>query len=311
MDFARNPAGTTVLRDWVETVDSSRGAPLWLLADTALLNGTRFRELISSLRWAVSNVLQGSLLEAFGAHAPHLVALPTETNSVIAGLERIVSLDPLSPAFSLIKSAASRTQLSRLTDYLAQARIDGDLLVHCRFADARVLPQLLQGLSVEQRSRVSVDITAWSWLDHLGTIQNWNAGDGATPDSAEPDSSPHLELDKSQFGAMLDASEPDTTFSLLMDNTPELVPSHGRGQFRDHLSQILARASMRCLVAPNDRLQFVILSLGCGDAFHDHRALQATWLAIAQRGATLVDEMKGWSDELWDQLQNRKPVIVE
>jgi hypothetical protein len=150
---------------------------------------------------------------------------------------------------------------------------------------------------------VSVDVSAWSWNDHLGVVKTWLPGSsGATA----ADTASHLELDKVQFGAMLDASEPDMMFSLLLDNTPELVPAKSRGHFRDHLSQILIRAGWRCLTSPDDRLQFTVLSLSCGDAFHEHSGLQPTWEAIARRGATLVDEMKKWSDELWEQVQNRE-----
>ena len=307
MDFARNPAGADVVPDWLATFGAARMAPRWLLVDAALLDGKRFLALASSLSWSVSNAMKGSALEAFGAEAPHLVALPNDSGDAEKGLTRFLAIAPTSPAFSLLESSSSVADLTRLFGYLAQARIDGDLPLHCRFADSRVLPQLLHNLSPAQRSRVAADVSAWAWLDNLGAVQAWRRAAGNEPASSI-DRASSLELDKLQFAAMLDASEPDTMFSLLIDNTPELVPSQGRGEFRDRLSKILGRASARHLVTPNDRLQFAILSLSCGDAFHEHADLQPTWFAIEEQDSTLVEQMKQWSDEFWARLQNREAV---
>jgi hypothetical protein len=97
-------------------------------------------------------------------------------------------------------------------------------------------------------------------------------------------------------------------FTLLLDNTPELVPASQRGQFHQILAEALAGATTRKLQTANDRLQFVILSLSCGPGFHLHADLAATWAAVKDRSTTLSDQMKQWSDELWTSLQSSTSV---
>ena len=185
---------------------------------------------------------------------------------------------------------------------MAESRIDKDLLVHCRFADTRVLPSLLDALSQAQLARLSLDIGRWCWINHLGEVKCWQHNVTASGNQLI-DSAPHLELDAQQFSAMLDASEPDTMFSLLLDNTPELVPQNTLGDFRTRLSQILATANTLRLTSPNDRWQFTVLSLSCKEEFHHHPDLQTTWKAMELHGTKLEDEMKHWSDELWAEIQ--------
>ena len=302
MEFARNPIDPTAASDLATVLGPVPTQRLWVLVDSALVDGKKLRTLMSYLRWKESAALQGSLFEPFGEHGPRLIALPSDPSTAMAGLQEVIALDPRSPATSLIASTAGSNELAGLCAYLAEVLVDGDLPVHCRFADTRVLPQLLRVLSASQARRVSSCIGGWSWHDHLGRTSQWapTSDDAALSDV---DASPTLRLDQAQFATMLDASEPDTMFSLLLENTPELVPHAQRGYFRDHLSLILARADTRSLDSPNDRLQFVVLSLSCGDRFDEHLGLLSTWAAIGQQKRTLVDEMKGWSDSLWEQLQ--------
>lgn len=302
MQFARNPISPTAASELAAVLGPAPTQSLWMLVDSALVNGGKLRILMSYLRWEGSAALQSSLFEPFGEHGPRLIALPKDPGTAMSGLQQVIALDPRSPATSLIASTAGSNELAGLCAYLAEVLVDGDLPVHCRFADTRVLPQLLRVLSTSQARRVSGCIAGWSWHDHLGKANHWplNSDDAA---SSNVDSSPSLKLDQDQFKTMLDASEPDTMFSLLLENTPELVPHVERGCFREHLSLILARADKCSLDSPNDRLQFVVLSLSCGDGFYEHPGLQSTWAAVGQQNRMLVDEMKDWSDSLWEQLQ--------
>jgi hypothetical protein len=303
MKFARNPSNDETVLELLAAMAQPLEAR-WLLIDPALLDGQRLKQLLTMTGWPTHNTLAGSPMEAFGDKAPQLVSLPGDTEEAHAVVRRLIALNPVASAFSLVTARADLSQLQQLFGYLAQARIDGDLQVHCRFADTRVLPHLLAALAAPQLARVSNEIEQWAWTDHLGQAASWSAK-GVAADAVAPDVSPHLELDARQFSTMLDASEPDTVFSLLVDNTPELVPAQDLGDFRDRLSTILERATARRLAAPNDRWQFAVLALSCKDAFDDHPGLQATWQAVA-KGATLVDQMKLWDDELWAQLETRQ-----
>ena len=132
----------------------------------------------------------------------------------------------------------------------------------------------------------------------------WQRRSGLDAAPLALDGALNLELNSEQFSAMLAASEPDTVFHLLLDNTPELVPKTDRGNFHDQLQRILGVANKLKLTTPNDRLQFSILSLSCGEDFHARAVLTPTWRAIAFGGSTLEAEMKKWTDAVWDDIQS-------
>jgi hypothetical protein len=97
-------------------------------------------------------------------------------------------------------------------------------------------------------------------------------------------------------------------FALLVDKTSELVPATGRGAFRLQLQRVLDTATRFAVTQPPDRLQFVVLSLATGEDFHKHPGLQTTWRNIRESGASLQQEMTGWSDDLWAEIDHgRRP----
>jgi hypothetical protein len=306
MDFARNAAERDAMQRLLALHPPRTDATLWALVDMALLERRRVAMVARAQGWSLSNALQGTPLEAYGEHAPVWIALSGATPAETAGLTRLLVSTPCAPAISLVTCHGGLQALSSLSAYLARARIGGDMLTHCRFADTRVLPSLLARLTASQQARVGQAVATWAWIDHLGEARAWHAAAG-TNGAAPADASEHLELDATQFAAMLDASEPDTMFSLLCEHTPELVPDERRGEFRDVLASILARADQRQLEAANDRLQFIVLSLSCRDGFDDDAGLEETWRGIAQRKTTLVEAMASWSDAQWDRLQARAP----
>lgn len=303
MEFARNPVSADTFDEALspETVQQHTGS-LWLLVDVALLPSGAASGLSARLRLPLRNALQGSSLASFGEHAPHLLALPHQTQHRREVLERFVALDSCAPAFSIIASAADESELIELCGHLALATIDGDLRVHCRFADTRVLPNLLGCLLPIQAARIARCVHQWRWLDHMAARQLWQPSQVNGESAAAPSDQTGLALSPLQFSTMLRASEPDTLFQLLWDNTPELVPKSERGAFRNQLQRILHRADTFKLITPNDRLQFAILSLSCGEDFHDRAALKPTWQAVAAN-STLEAEMKSWTDAIWDAIQ--------
>lgn len=306
MDFARNPAQAEALHSLVQGQAPSDGAGLWALVDTAVLDRHELDRLARALGWTLFNALAGSPLEVYGSHAPVWIELSPPSSTTVQDLTRLLALDAAAPALSLVRTQHGLDALRSLSAYLSRARIDGDMLTHCRFADTRVLPVLLKTLAASQQHRVAHAVQSWGWIDQLGQGMQWHAAQQDTT-VLHVDGSEFLELDASQFAAMLDASEPDTMFALLCDNTPELVPAEGRGDFRELLAAVLGRADQRQLTAANDRLQFIVLSLSCGGHFHDAAELQDMWCEIAQGQTTLVESMKRWSDTLWSRLQSSPP----
>lgn len=184
---------------------------------------------------------------------------------------------------------------------LGLVRIDGDLALHCRFADTCVLTALWAVLTDEQRSWLAPSITAWSCPDRAGGVLELDIGH-ATPDQPAMPLPEILELDAKQFGAVLDASEPDTVFSVLEESMPELV-SDGRRRSELHrqIAQALGQATALQVTRAPDRQQFVALSLQCGEQFYRQPVLAQTWAEVA-RGAGLEVLVQQWSAEIWEAL---------
>jgi Domain of unknown function (DUF4123) len=306
MNFACNEVDVAAVGSLIAQDATKGGVVSWLLVDAALLGPTQLAVVVARQRWRTSNTLEGSKLDSFGPHAPQLIELIGTPDHVIRGLESLRQMDRSAPALSVIYSRAPLSELRALFAWLAHPRIDGDLDLHCRFADTRVLPHLLSVLSPAQRFRVSQCVEQWRWLDRMGRVGEWRCA-ATGVDTGLLDDADQIQVDKAQFDAMLEASEPDIMFTLLLDNTPELVPTSQRGQFHQTLVEVLAGANTRGLKTPDDRLQFVILSLSCGLDFHLHAGLATTWEAVKDRGAKLCDQMKQWSDDLWTSLQAATP----
>lgn len=239
-------------------------------------------------------------------------ALPQLDAHAIDTLARLQTIETKAPAFSLIElapalakaPAEALTPLLQLFAYLSAARIDGDLDLHCRFADTRVLPHVLSALAAHQVQRLGLVVSNWHWLGRDGAPVVFRI----PAQVADADPSATLQLSAAQFAQVLDGSEADTTFVQLLETTPEVVPrTPGHAAFHGRLVRILQTASTRELRQPNDRTQFVVLSLSFGEYFHQNPILQDTWRAIAQDKARLTDLSANWSDATWDALEAAKP----
>ena len=301
MNFALNsvPAGAVAQLPPVNEADS--GLTSWLLVDAALLDHRQLAWAVAASGWHTVNTLGGSRLEAFGDSAPHMIAMRGDPLAVSRGLERLVAIDRTAPAFSAFASSCSVEELQRLFRYLGDARIDQDMDAYCRFADTRVLPSLLALQTPEQAERVGRSISVWKWFDRCEDVGQWVR----PAPSPEPDLGDRIQLSAAQFDALLNASEADALFTLLLDGTPELVPQAQRGQFHKRLCLFLNTAATYCVTAPRDQVQFAVLSLTCGESFHLHPQLAATWVAIRKNGSTLTEEMKSWTDALWATLEHQ------
>lgn len=274
----------------------------WLLVDGALVEPQHLQPALRFLGWASHHALEFTPLVAYGERGLLLVALPQEAEKLTSGLQRLIGTAPSAPAWSCFASTQPLPVLQQCFAYLAQAQHDL-LKVHCRVADIRVLPVLLAQLSDAQRQRITTSITHWHWFHREeGGLQTWKA---PSPMHEAVDPLPHLQINDSQFAAMLDAAEPDGIFLQLQEVLPALVPKQHRGRFYSSLLRILQTATQLQLQGNPDRLQFVVLSLGFGEHFHKHPQLQDTWKAV-QQGQSFTALKNAWSDALWDTLEQKK-----
>ncbi len=301
-EFATNPverSSMTQAAGWLAAVQAPSRP--WLLIDAALLDVEALSSALRRSAWTGINALATTPLAAYGPQAPQLIPLPEDASAIAEGLRRSIFRNPNAPAFSWFASAEPVKHLQALFGYLAQVRHDG-MKLYGRWADTRVLPALLAALSAPQAQRVAQAISQWQWFDRSGRIDAWASPD-PDPQLQEADPGPHLELNAGQFASILDAAEADGLFLQLLETVPQLVPKTGRAQFHRHLEAVLTAATELHVTGNPDRLQFVVLSLTCGDGFHKHPDLVVTWAAVREQQASLTALMKHWSDELWTALE--------
>lgn len=301
LEFATDPIDPSRFSQAVqEFVNAQPSLGAWLLIDAALLDSNRLESALNRTGWPHVNALATTPLAAYGARGPQLLEIPKNDAMPAEGVRRLASIGSGAPAFSWLVSNQSLEQLQACFGYLAQARQD-DLKLHCRMSDTRVLPSLLATLSEPQTQRVAQVVSQWQWLNRDGTIGNWLA---PPLDDSVADTNDHLELDASQFASLLDAAEADGIFAQLLETVSQLVPRSGRALFHRQLRRTLEIATGLHVAGNPDRLQFVVLSLTCGEDFYKHPILADTWQAVAQ-GTSLTALMKNWSEDLWNVLESR------
>ncbi|SPA33040.1 conserved hypothetical protein [Cupriavidus taiwanensis] len=299
VDVLKPEAAAAQIAQWQLAQD---GLSQWLLIDAMLVDFARICSIARKDAWPIHNVLAHSRLAAFGDVAPHLVELPASDASAKARVSQIIAAGASAPAFSWLSSSKCAEEVCQTLSYLAMAQIDGDMELHCRFADTRILPELWRLLTDSQRLRVTQDIASWSCLDRTNAPCRLNPV--VTNSYEVADQHEFLHLTGGQFAAMLDASEGDTMFSLLLDTTPELVPVEQRGEFHATLMDHIDRATKLGIGAPADKLQFIVLSLTCTEAFYRLPELADTWRRVAS-GDSLKDCMTQWSDAIWNVLEGK------
>lgn len=279
--------------------ETGPGTP-WVLADFALLDPDGVIALASRHDIQPVNALAGTPLSAFGKHSPHLLPLEVDEQATKAFLKALLRLAGDATAISFLRSVGDRAALQRVCAYLAQPRVeDRKAPVHCRFSDTRVLPELLGILTSAQSLRVGTVVESWNWFGRDGNLRRWGqqvGGDGER-DAAEP-----LTLTVDQFRRMRRAAESDAMFAMLCKKAPEVVPAAHRGALHGRLQRFLRTADAFGVGDARDRLQFVVLSLTCGEEFHSAPELRSTWQAIADHGAALYQLMQSWDDALWAKL---------
>lgn len=285
-------------------VEHDEGARLWALIDVALIGTERFATFCRRHRLAAQNAFAKSSLVSFGEHAPHFLRCPDDPARWPDAIARLYRLAGDATALSWLHSERGLATLQTMAAYLGKVRVqDRKAPVHCRFADTRVLPSLLRVLRPDQSAPLRGALQTWHWLGREGELQRWSPGSDALTTRQETEAMLALSID--QFRVMQAEAEPDTVFSFLLDKTPELVPGENRGNFHGCLRRYLQLANTLALRSPQDRQQFMVLSLSSGEGFHEISALQPTWKAIAEGHLTLCAAMRSWNAEIWDALESR------
>lgn len=272
----------------------------WMLLDCALLGQSAVTDFIKHIGLTLENVFSHSELQAFGSYAPHLVRLVGDAESRRRCMEGVLMRAGNAPAVSVLRGIGALGDLQRLFSGIAKIQVENrQAAIHCRFADTRILPSLMQTLTRSQTSRMAGIVDGFACFGRSGELLVWYFDDlQRSPDEDEG----ALRFSVEQFRAMQRAAEPDAIFLMLTQKTPELVPKGGLAAFHARVEAVLQTADSFGIRQSKDRLQFVVLSLACGENFHAVSELQPTWNAIAAQGASLLDLMQDWSDAVWKEL---------
>jgi hypothetical protein len=305
IDYAINPPASAsgALASWLAAPPQGHSA--WLLIDVAAVGADVLARACLQFGWAPQNAFARTALAIYGDHAPHLIALQPNDASLAGKLGQLMAARPV-PAYSGLMSALPIESLRPVLAYLGRAIVD-DEAMYCRFADTRVLPALLKRLTPQQAAKIAPAIAQWCWIDPLAAIGVWQ---NAPPEPKAPrpvapeDRSIHLS--PAQFAGLLRAAEPDAIFAQLLDVVSALVPASGRGDFRGRLDAMLQAADGYEIEGNPDRLQFVVLSLTCGERFHRHPLLQDMWKAVRAKTISLSAAMAQWAPSTWAALGNQE-----
>jgi hypothetical protein len=302
LHFACDPAAESTTAHLLEWMQLST-APCFALVDMALLEPQQRDGIHQNRQWSPINAYATTSLAAFGEYAPHLLTLSNDPQQQSAEIALLLQLVGISPALSWLQSSHPVAALQQLFGYLGKVQAEGrPRAMHCRFADVRILPGLLDDLAATQQLRVAEVIEAWSWVDRNGQWQSWTCK--PQPDEGiVPDSEPYLQLSAQQLARMSDRTEPDSIYRQLMEQRPHTVADMPRGQLHIRLQGCLGTATELHLVCGKDRYEFVRLCLDFGDNFHRSELLQPTWISIRENGSELNALTPDWPEELWEILR--------
>lgn len=286
MTFAYDAPTDSADRDVLNWMQSESNATYWALVDVALLGANTFTAAARRHRWLPINALANTPLEAFSEVAPHLIAISENSQERQEQIGQLLQLTTGTPALSWLRSAYPERALQMLFGYLAKAQIqDRPRAVHLRFADARILPGLLNILSANQQRRVVDIVQDWRWFDRGGAWQEWPI-ESASADAAQMDTESHLHLSVSQFEHLLRNAEADGFFEMLTHQFPELIPAQHRAGLHIRLSCQLLLATEWEICTEEQRWQFVLLGLSHGEDFYRTEAFISAWKVVLEQGAT-------------------------
>ena len=271
------------------------GKPLHLLA---LVDGAFDETLLRSRPWLRQPKLSlyaDTALQTFGTAAPHLLTGPAAQTEQLPWLKKLQEACAARPMLGILASTLDAPALRQhLRPYLV-ARTPDSLEWPLRWADARVLPGLLDALDAPQRKHLLGPLAAWWSTQRNGELARWT-GD-ATPDvmSAEFDKLP---LSDAAFAGLVDGAEADAVLANIYDSQPDVLQLHSPAQCHARVARHLALASQHRVEAAPDRQHFSVLALCLTENFANHPAM-ANLLQHSLQGLDYQREVAALPPDFW------------
>jgi len=275
---------------------------LWFLLDGVMLEPGDVGVLASAARQSRAILRKTQYTIDDDDFGPWLMQAPEEETDQAQWLEKLIDTCTRRPALSIIVTEHCADEIENTLATLITANTTDKQSFYCRFADTRIIPELIQVLSTQQKEVVLATIKHWYFVNRAGNMERALSKEEKQGASVFYAPVPLL-LNEQQFAYMLEASEPDNIFSMLCELSPELVPEKKRGEFHAKLKRILAMAQTKRIFDIQDQLQFTMLALSFGEEFHQHQILQDTWKKLNAQTDKLGNLMAGWPDDIWQALE--------
>lgn len=291
---AHNNAIKTEAVDWVERMISARSEVYTLLDGSMLSN--RDLKYLERHGLYLRPALVGSLFEDYGLQGPLIGMLDTGNANILnAVLKRTDGI----PCLSFIASPQSKAELCKRLIWLAKVDTEDGQSLHCRFADTRTLPSLLDLLNPEQHNKLAEAVSEWAWVSRDCRFATKSLH--VVPKQEQIADNEALRLDNTQYARLIGEAEPDMVFQILTDEMPDALPDEPSHVIHQRLVHLLDAAHCHHILDFPDLFQYAVIGLGTCDDFDLHPEVQETWQQISE-GKRFQDLVRQWPDEIWDKL---------
>lgn len=200
------------------------------------------------------------------------------------------------PALSLIATTELPEHLCEVLLWLAIAHTQDEQKLHCRFADTRTLPSLLNCLNAEQIDRLAKAINEWLWITRDGKIETRQFTIQATPAVQKSDT---FQLDASQFDFMLTAAEADMVFQMLDEKMSDLIPDSLPHEIHARIASLLNTARGYGITDLPELFQYTVVALSTRDDFDQHPAVRDTWTRLKSETLSFSALAEQWPETFW------------
>lgn len=289
---------------WLERMVATAN-PVFALLDGSMLEPARFKVLDGLLR-DLEPALAGTPFEVYGQQGPQLWLIESIDPEQLSNLLRYT--DGI-PCLSFIVGRQSTLQLKGALAWLAKADTGEALPMHCRFADTRMLPSLLESLEPDQSGELARGVIEWAWVGREGRLQRREIA--AADPMESPSHNKPFQLDAQQFGLLLQRAEPDMVFQMLADNMSDVLPDQSGDRVYERIARMLANARGYGVVDLPDLFQYVVVGFCTTDDFDRYPTLASTWGNTRGGRQRFGDLAKQWPEETWQALELQRHMTTE
>ena len=234
-------------------------------------------------------------LSTLAEHLPHLQG-PINSQGMV---EFLLENAGGKPMLSFVASELEAGLLAQALKPLLLVETDDGKRWPLRFADTRVLPELLV-LANETGLPMPAGIASWWWPDRRGKLgvsvpEEFNAEQTLFPD--------HLRFDDAQFARMLNAAQPDAVIDQLHRACPDILDRCPPHENFSKVRQALNKLPALCRDSSELDIRWSSLALS-----FDKPLWEIDWfhgaLKESQSTGELLARLDGIPDNVWEQAVN-------